>query len=78
MPGVLGLISSTLDADAVYLLVKVKGTLIGWPEHVYPLLGITINTSSTLVQLGPWTQEERAARYVVSMFTTLATPKAME
>lgn len=47
-----GLISTTLDAVAVYLLVKVKGTLIGWPMHVYPLLGFTINTSYALVLLG--------------------------
>jgi hypothetical protein len=48
-----GLISTTLDAAAVYLLVKVKGTLIGWPKHVYPLLGFTINTSYTLLLRGP-------------------------
>lgn len=48
-----GLISTTLDAAAVYLLVKVKVALIGWPKHVYPSLRFTINTSYTLVLRGP-------------------------
>jgi len=71
-----GLISTTLDAAVVYLLVKVKGMLIGWLKHVYPLLGFTINTSYTLVLLGPRTQQKRAARCLVPTFTSLATSKS--
>src|SRR5690242_1293197 len=51
-PGAFELILTTLNAEPVYLLVNMKVLLIGWLQHVYPLLGFAINTSYTLVLLG--------------------------
>ncbi len=67
-------ISTMLDTGPVYLLVKVKGPLIGWTNHVYPLFGFTINTSS-IVHLRPrWemTQQKRGTRCPVPATTSLA------
>lgn len=76
--GELELISALLEAAEVYFLVKVKGALIGWPKHVYPLFGFTINTSYILVLLERWTQQKRPARCHVPTLTSLATSKLAE
>lgn len=73
--GELGLNLITPDAAVVYFPVRVKGPLIGWLEDVYPLLG-SLSTRAYSCPSWIMTQQNRAARCLVSTFTSLATSKS--